>query len=338
MAAPVVVTDNAKNVARYSATLVGHCTWVDPAAAVSYIIFEWGKTTAYGDSTYWEVTSPGEVHEHDISDLEENTLYHFRIVGWVGGVFSYGADKSFTTTTVGPPPAPTPFMGWIIEKLNSVSGWFYGVYLIVIDWPWPFWYAAEAFYWLSTYFNGLAWNFYDFSIWVDDIANKIVTILSFANIYDYFKDFFDAAINAWAWVVDSFWNVWDVVDIWWTSTSTTVLDWIDATKDWARLWIDYLQDQIVALTAQINDLVSLIPDMTEILAWFSNWTGNVVSAIDSWWTGALSQVQSLINSAFIEREPFWAGWQDWRDKVTEFFTDPEDWLYKAADRIIDRFW
>ena len=82
----------------------------------------------------------------------------------------------------------------------------------------------------------------------------------------------------------------------------------------------------------------MIPDITEIQAWFTDWTGNVTSVINTWWTSTMWEVQELINSAFIVRESLWSGWQDLRDKVTEFFTDPEDWLYKSVDRIIERFW
>ena len=38
-------------------------------------------------------------------------------------------------------------------------------------------------------------------------------------------------------------------------------------------------------------------------------------------------VESLINSAFTERERYWSGWQDMRDKVIEFFANPFDYLW-----------
>ena len=67
-------------------------------------------------------------------------------------------------------------------------------------------------------------------------------------------------------------------------------------------------------------------------------TGNILLVVNNWWRDRLLDVQGLINSAFVTRDSLWSGWQDLRDKVTEFFSDPEEWLYKAADRIIERFW
>ncbi|GAI36189.1 unnamed protein product, partial [marine sediment metagenome] len=81
-----------------------------------------------------------------------------------------------------------------------------------------------------------------------------------------------------------------------------------------------------------------IPDLEDVTSWFTNWWGNTLSNIIAWGALTGTQIGSLVDSAFTLRDDFWAGWQDWRDKVTEFFTDPEDWLYKAADRIIERFW
>lgn len=316
MAAPNVITDAAMWVARYSATLAGHSPWVDPGEAISYIGFQWGKTTAYGGFSYWEQAIPGESYLHDITGLAQATTYHFRIVGAAGALRSYGADRTFTTTTVSPPPAATPFMGWIIEKLRYVAGWLHDIFLVVDDWIWPFFLAAPPFYWLSALFSGLALNFYHFSLWVDDVANRIVTILTFDNIYSYFKVYFDAALNAWTWVQNFATDISAIIDTWWQGTIATVTGWIDALRDWALFWINYLQGQIHSLNTRVSNIISQIPDISEFGAWFSD----------------------LIDSAFREREPFWAGWQDWRDKVTEFFSDPEEWLYKAADRIIERFW
>lgn len=338
MAAPSVVTDAAKYVARYSATLVGHSPWVDPGEAVSYVIFEWGRTTAYGNSTYYEQALPGEIYYHDITGLQEGTTYHFRLVGAARALRSYGADKSFTTTTVSPAPAPTPFMGWMVDQLVGISDLFYGIYSTVIEWVWPFWKAADFFYWLGSFFMDLALTFSDFSLWVDNIANKILTVLSFGDIYDYFKDLFDAALNAWDWVQNISTDIGSIIATWWEGTSTTVLGWIETAKNDLIFWTNWLYGQVVELREDVTYLLGQVPDVSGVLAWFSNWTGNVSSIIDNWWTSTVGGVVALINSAFTERESFWAGWQDWKDKVTEFFSDPEEWLYKAVDRIIERFW
>lgn len=334
MTSPVVLSDEAENVATYSATLVGHCTWVDPREVASYIIFQWGKTITYGNWTYYETAGPDETYKHDIKGLEKGTLYHFQIVGAARTFRSFGGDRTFTTTTVGPPPVSTPFMGWIIDKLTNVSGWFYSIYLSVVGWVWPFNLAADFFYEASWVFQQLAWNFYTFSLWVEDIATKIVTILSWDTIWDLVLTAVPSLEEIRDWFYAWQFHVWQELTNWWRATSVTVLGWIDEAKDDLLTWIDWLHSEIIELRGEVDDLIGQIPNVTEITAWFSNWPGNVTSVINTWWTSTMGEVQGLINSAFVIREPFWAGWQDIRDKVFDFFEDPLEWL---LERFTDWF-
>jgi len=326
MAAPTVVTDAAKYVAKYSATLVGHSPWVDPGEAVSYIIFEWGKTTAYGNWTYWKQAFAEEVYYHDIAGLEGGTAYHFRIVGRARTLRSYGADKTFTTTTVSPAPSPTPFMGWMVKRLVGISDQFYNVYLVVIGWVWPFYLTADFFYWLHSLSMKLAWDFYDFSLWVDDIAGKILTVLSFGDIYSYFKDLFDAAISAWDWVKSSFSNVWNIVGDWWDNTKREVQGWIDiATQGFDNLVVAWDEFWTYTWPRWTDELDLLAAD------WGNFFTHKLPTLFDiryaeEWWRSKVLDITGIIDTWFKSYEPLWAGWQDWRDKVVEFFTDPLEWL------------
>ena len=230
------------------------------------------------------------------------------------------------------------FMHWIVQRLNYISDFFYDLYLDCYYVGWPLDVLDTWFYYISDYFSKLAWHFSDFGTWVNDVAAKVLDILNWSTIWSYILSYVPNLTE----ISDWFYYWWDyvtqVVDTWWTSTSTTVLAWIDEAKQWTQIWIDYLQSQVYALGVRIDDILALIPDMSEIQAWFTNWTGNVSQVINTWWSGAILEVQGLIDSAFTIRESFWAGWQDWRDQVTEFFTDPEDWLYKSVDRIIERYW
>ena len=66
-------------------------------------------------------------------------------------------------------------------------------------------------------------------------------------------------------------------------------------------------------------------------AWDTFWTVTFPTLVSwawltTWWNSRLEDIQGLINSAFTIREGLWTGWQDWRDKVVEFFTDPLEWL------------
>jgi len=230
------------------------------------------------------------------------------------------------------------FMNWIVQKLNDASEFFYSIYLETYSWVYPFDRVAPLFYEICLIFNRLAWSFYDFSQWVSDTADKVSKILDWNTIWSYILSYVPnlEAIRDW------FSQRWDwlqaEINNWWSETTATVLGWIDAAKDWAALQISALQKQVNSLWAEISEVAGRIPDVTELTLWFSNWWGNIRVNLEGWWSEKLLDVQRLTDDAFRARDGLWAGWQELRDRVTEFFTDPEEWLYKAIDRIIERFW
>ena len=94
--APVVVTEGATNITEDSATLNGT---VDPGNAVTVAYFEYGTTTAYGDTVYiaqGSLTSAATVTA-DIAGLMASTEYHYRLVAQNFLGTTYGADSVFTT-------------------------------------------------------------------------------------------------------------------------------------------------------------------------------------------------------------------------------------------------
>ena len=99
--APVAKTEAASSIQPSEATLNGT---VNPEGADAHYQFEYGKTTSYGQLAPAEAKDAGEgltdvkVSE-TIKGLVAGTLYHFRLSATNGVSTSYGADKTFTTTT-----------------------------------------------------------------------------------------------------------------------------------------------------------------------------------------------------------------------------------------------
>ena len=104
---PTVVTGTATAVTGSAATLGGS---VDPQGApVTSCMFQWGTTTAYGNSTPC-AQAPGSGTgavgvSAAITGLTATTTYHFRTVAGNAQGTSFGADETFTTPT---PPAVLP--------------------------------------------------------------------------------------------------------------------------------------------------------------------------------------------------------------------------------------
>lgn len=226
------------------------------------------------------------------------------------------------------------------------------IFSIVWDIAWFFWEIryeirgvpivgpalAALFYEIFALFMDLATQVARFGDWVNDISTKILEVVTLTSVWDYFKEYFQAAQFAWAWVLDAFTYVTQWTVEWWASNSIIVQSWIAiATQGFSELVVAW--DNFWTVTWP--ELLSVVNTLST--AWDYFWTVTLPTLVSftwltTWWNARLMDIQALINTAFTLREGLWAGWQEWRDQVTEFFTDPEDWLYKAVDRIIERFW
>lgn len=223
------------------------------------------------------------------------------------------------------------FLGWLQEAL-------YKAYLEILDLPWPFWLAAWPFYLAQDAVNKLAWAFYDFYDWVQEVSGKIRFVMTPSELIGWIYSFWPLLGDIHNWFRVRFTWFTNQVTNWWTATSSTVIDWIDTAKAWAWLWIEYLNEETNKLKVRLDNLVIEFPDVTELLSWFTNWPGHVLSIVNTWWTSSMGEVQGLITSNLQTWFPFYDElvvlWGD----IKSFFTDPEDWLYKSLDRIVERFW
>jgi len=226
------------------------------------------------------------------------------------------------------------FMNWIVQRLSDVADFFEALYREAVDWVWPFYLTAGFFYHLSLLFSRLAWDFYDFGQGVDAAAAQLGDILSWSYIKSLIRLWLPGLEDAIAW-----WHNWTTfvgqrIDDWWHDIKNTILGLIDIAGQDLRSLIDDARAWLAGLQSSVNDLIDLLPGISELTAWFSNWWGNILSPLTSWWNSKILDVQGLINSAFTAREPFWSGWQDVRDKVIDFITSPLDWLF---NRFTDWF-
>jgi hypothetical protein len=104
--APAATTGAADSITDHSATLSGS---LDGQGGPTTYRFEYGPTTAYGDST---ASSDAGTHtaaaSATLSGLKPATTHHYRLVATNSGGVTKGADRIFTTTAPATPPSPTP--------------------------------------------------------------------------------------------------------------------------------------------------------------------------------------------------------------------------------------
>jgi hypothetical protein len=99
VSAPSASTGSATNISTNSATLNGT---VNPNGMTTAVSFQYGTTTAYGNQLGADqspVSDSSNVSvSTNISGLQANTLYHFRVVAIGGGTTANGSDATFTTS------------------------------------------------------------------------------------------------------------------------------------------------------------------------------------------------------------------------------------------------
>lgn len=231
-----------------------------------------------------------------------------------------------------------PFLQSIIGWFQDASNYFYNLYLDVFYWIIPFNAIAPFFYSLCLVFNGLAWQFQAFNYWVSNVQKILANILSWATVQSYIRSWLSGIENVIAWFSNWWSNVWNEIGDWWSTTYPVVQGWINSAKQLLQTQINSFSSWLASLQADVQELLAALPSLDEILAWFGNWWGNILSRIEAWWNEKLLGVNRLIESTLRAWFPFYdelAGlWND----IKLFFTDPLEWLYTKMDEFFERFW
>jgi len=218
------------------------------------------------------------------------------------------------------------FINKIIEYLNDASDFFYDLYLECYYAPYIPGVVAYLFYQVCLVFNRLAWRFSDFGSWVDDVAYKLTKFFTELELDAWFKEWKTKILDAWNWVRYAWSNVTSIINDWWSPVTTTVKGWIAvATQGLDTLkvaWDSFWKVTFPQWTSKLDTLKA---------AWDSFWTvtfPNLVSFqwLTSWWNGKLKEVDSLIDSKIKEASPLFAGWQEVKNSVVEFISNPLDWI------------
>ena len=100
-----MTTGGADAIGTTSATLRGDLGDMGTAESVQ-VSFEWGQTTAYGNTTDGQTMTSGGAFSAGLTGLTPATTYHFRAVA-VGDGTDYGTDQTFTTGIPDEPPEVT---------------------------------------------------------------------------------------------------------------------------------------------------------------------------------------------------------------------------------------
>ena len=325
------ITNAPSGAASWKADFAGKSFDYDPIADSGWL----------GISQVWDYPSdPRDVATLRILviDAQNNLLLHVTDLGPVNDgqdyEFNCSARELKVIAVEVPPVFHLAFVDTIFSAVWDISDWFLSGAHEVSGWIWPFYYLQYPLYGLHSVSWSLLTPIAHFGDWADDVAAKVSQVLTLEQITAYFSVILANATAAWDWVKNALGNVWLIIETWWSSTKLVVLAWIDLAKEEALTLISQVEAELANLRRSFDNIEAKLPSIDAVLAWWTSWAGNVISVINTWWTSTMGEVQDLINSAFTDRESWWAGWEDFRDKVAEFFSDPWEFL---LERFTDWF-
>lgn len=212
--------------------------------------------------------------------------------------------------------------------------------------------------WLRDLLAGLNWTFmgvnlyigdaveraidlvFDWLTWLDSVANQAIAVAEDA--FSYVDNLRISLLTFFSQEID---NIRSEISSWWGELS----DWWLAKRAWIHSQIDYATQGLSQLRVSWSNFWTVTwPQWTGEVAglkanWSNFWTLTFPTLVSftwlgSWWGSRLTEVDLLISSALRTWFPFYDQLASLWSGIAEFFTDPEEWLYQAADRIIERFW
>lgn len=230
------------------------------------------------------------------------------------------------------------FIDEIIERLDAVTDFFLDAYYEVKDWVFPFYYLASPLYGMYVSFYYITYYFGNFNSWLAIVDNRIDDILNESNILNLLDWWLDTVVDNWNWIRNSWFNVSVIVNDWWLNNRYIVLGWIDDAIDITESLFASLSFRLSDLQSDWDNFAGKIPSLDEVLSWFPNRWIEFSNIFNQFFNERLTDIQNLIDTAFVTRQNFWNGWQEVYINMGSFFEDPLQWVNNKIDEFFERFW
>jgi len=184
---------------------------------------------------------------------------------------------------------------------------------------------------------------------VENVSAVVDTVINtFDDVWDtvvgYVSPVVDTIINTfddvWDTTVEQVPEVIDTVIETVTSAGSTVYDSVSNVYNTVTNYIsniyntvnNYITNTYNTVTNNIsNTYQTLTTAITQVI-------GLTIENVNEWWTARAAWVERLVDTRFALIAPTFNAMGAIINGFNEFFTDPEDWLYKRFDKIIERFW
>jgi hypothetical protein len=266
-------------------------------------------------------------------EINENGNY--RVMVDVSGPWQKSSTLSFSISGIEeeeeeePEPEPEPeepTSDWqeaILTGIFTVAGLFGNIADRVSGWITPFNWLASPFTWIHDRIFSLAVSVGKFFAWVRGVADVIGGLQGWDDIWQLIISNLPWLENIGEWFQSWYQHIADVFQDLWRSVTPMIKGWISTAvqsleaigEAWGNFW-DNLWPQ---LTGWVD----------ELRAGWDHFIKVTLPSLPGW-----GDIGDFIDSRIDQLSGFWEGWQEIREQVFDFFSNPIEYLW---ERFIDWF-
>lgn len=193
--------------------------------------------------------------------------------------------------------------------------------------------------------------------WLIDWVNSQIAALqawvssALANITQVWNTFVTNVTNVWYNFVTNVTNVWETIvqnitNVWYNITNNITNFVTNVTQNVSNFVTNVTRnvyETVNNITQNVTNVIGLT--LTDVKGWFAGIGGATMSWVDSLfvrsgnvWQTITFSLDAWFKTQLVQLNDTFGWVNTLRNRLEEFWTDPEDWLYKAVDRIIERYW
>lgn len=163
--------------------------------------------------------------------------------------------------------------------------------------------------------------------WTQDRLDELEEFVSQDWVQEWLRNPLGELAQVWGWFTDWAGNVRDTIGEWWEGIKSTIQDLIDAATegldDLIGAWDSFWQDTWPDWLSSFDNLRA---------AWDNFWTETLPTLVDNisleeWRKGLILDIDDLIIGKLKEWFPFYDTLVELWEDITEFFSDPLEWLW-----------
>lgn len=232
-------------------------------------------------------------------------------------------------------------MDWLISVYSAFASLAVKCYQFATSlegWGWPVNKLAPFFNAIGGIFQTIYNGLVSFYFWARNLDDRIKNFITTVDLWSLLSSPLSQLAQLWGWFLDRVNSIRGIVDQWWVARKWKLQEWVRTLVSGVSAAITDLQRLFNGLSVAWEsfkvDLLSLIPSWTEL----RDFINTQLNAIKDWFAVQRQAISGEIEANVKPIRDQVNKQSSWLDLIKAFINDPEDFLYKAVDRVIERFW